>query len=78
MLAWDDAKVLPDCRNKLPVLAAVVTAPLVVMAPVVVLPILRVPAVIRFISALVMPRVSGEPVNTSAPPTLIRVPAVLF
>ena len=77
-MAWDAAKVLPDCRNTLPVVAAVVIAALVVMAPVLVLPILRVPAEIRFISALVIPSVSGEPVNTSAPPTLIKVPAVRF
>ena len=77
-MVWDAAKVLPDCRYKLPVVAAVVTAALVVMAPDVVLPILRVPAEIRFISALVTPRVSGLVLSTSAPPTLIRVPAVLF
>ena len=78
VIAVDAVKVLPDCKYKFPVIEAVVTAALVVIAPDVVLPILRVPAVIKFISALVMPRVSGLVLSTSAPPTLIKVPAVLF
>ena len=51
-------------------------AALTVTAPLLALPICSVPAVMRSSSASVSPRVSGLPVSTSAPPRLIKVPAV--
>ena len=51
-------------------------AALTVTAPLLLLPICSVPAVMRSSSASVSPRVSGLPVSTSAPPRLMKVPAV--
>ena len=54
-------------------------AELMVMSPEAVAPvrpITSVPAVMRSSSASARPRVSGLPVSTSAPPRLIRVPAL--
>ena len=71
---------LPLRRVRLP-MALVETALLTVMFPEPVLslrPITVLAAVIRPYSTLFKPRVKGVPDNTSAPPTLIKVPAVLF
>ena len=43
-----------------------------------VLPMTTLPALMRASSALDTPSVSGLPVNTSAPPTFTKVPAVRF